>query len=300
MTRQAIRHRIAAIAVTGLLRFMAWLPLRGVHGCGVLVGSVLGWMPGWNPWYRLIVANLTRCFPDQSPRQRTQLARRNLIETSKAFLELGPLWHWPPDRVFGLICSVDGEATWREALSLGRGGILVTPHLGAWELIGLYLPRATRFTVLYRPSRQGALLDQLSLRGRTRFGARAVPTTRAGVRALRRALQAGETIGLMPDQHPRTMGSVIAPFFGQPVATMTLAVKLARSCQCPIFLITAIRLPKGRGYHLSFTPLPEVVTAASLEAAVAALNAAIERAIRAHPDQYLWAYRHLIQRRTRP
>ena len=82
---------------------------------------------------------------------------------------------------------------------------------------------------------------------------------------------------------------MFAPFFGIAASTMTLVSRLALKAGVPVFLTWAERLPRGRGFVLHLRLLPEVTAAGSLEASAAALNRAVETAVRTLPAQYLWA-----------
>ena len=291
--RISIKAEIVAKAlVIGLLRLSALLPLPVTHG----LASVIGWLASVfpNPPRRIAAINLELCFPDWDSKVRRQLLRRNLVETSKAMLELGPLWLWEGERILSLIQSVEGEQTVREALSGGRGGIAITPHLGAWEVSGLYVSSRYPLTLLYRPSRLG--IDDLISTGRQRLGAHAVPTSPQGVRALLQTLRAGQVVGILPDQDPGKEGGIFAPFFHRPANTMVLLSRLAMKSGVPVFLVYAERLPWGRGYRLHFRVLPPVVNDGPLEASVAAVNQAVEEAVRAIPSQYLWSYKRFKRR----
>ena len=116
--------------LTGLLRLIAALPLPLIHTLGAGIGWLLWRIP--NAVRRLAARNLVLCFPELTPDERNDLLRRNLIETGKSFLELGPLWRWPGERVLRLVQgAVAGEETLAAAVHNQQGAILITPHLGA-------------------------------------------------------------------------------------------------------------------------------------------------------------------------
>ncbi len=280
-----------------LLRLTAALPLSWSHRLGALLGGLLWWIP--NPLRRIAERNLALCFPEQPVAERNPLLRRNLLETGKGLLELGPLWLWPGQRVLRLIQEpVIGEEELAAAMNRKQGVILITPHLGAWELAGLYYSSRYPLTILSRPSRIG--LDAISRRGRGRLGGRVVATDAGGLRALLIALRRGEVLGILPDQDTGGVGDgegLFAPFFGIAAGTMTLVSRLVLKNRTPVFLTWAERLPRGQGYALHLRALPEVTAAASLQASVAALNQGVEAAVRTLPEQYLWAYKRF---KTRP
>ncbi|MBZ4194366.1 MAG: lysophospholipid acyltransferase family protein [Candidatus Contendobacter sp.] len=281
--------------LTGVLRLIAGLPLPWIHALGALIGGLLWRIP--NTVRHLAAINLSLCFPELTPAEHGRLLRQTLIETGKSFLELGPLWRWPGQRVLGLVQGiVAGENELAAAVDQQRGAILLTPHLGAWEMAGLYYSSRYPLTILYRPSRVG--MDELSCQGRGRLGGRVVATDAAGIRALLGALRRGEVLGILPDQDPgEEGGGVFASFFGIAASTMTLVSRLALKTGAPVFLTWAERLPQGRGYTLHLQPLPDVTAAASLEESATALNRGVEAAVRTLPAQYLWAYKRF---KTRP
>lgn len=285
---------IRRAAITGLLRLTSLLPLPLTHAIGVWVGSLLWWIP--NDLRRIASRNLVLTFPEMPVADRERLLRRNLWETGKLLLELGPLWLWRGERVLALVRgAVAGEEALTDTVRRRRGAILLTPHLGAWEMAGLYYSSRHPLTILYRPSRLG--LDELSVRGRGRLGGKVVATDARGVRSLLTALRDGEILGILPDQDPGDEGGVFAPFFGISASTMTLVSRLTRNTGAPVFLTWAERLPRGRGFALHLRALPEVTAAASLEESAAALNRGVEAAVRSLPAQYLWAYKRF---KTRP
>jgi Kdo2-lipid IVA lauroyltransferase/acyltransferase len=286
--------------VRGLLRLIAALPLSVAHALGACLGWLLWRIPSGSR--RIAERNLALCFPEMPAAERDKLLRRNLMETGKGMLELGSLWLWRGERVLGLVQGpVAGEEALAGAVRQKRGAILLTPHLGAWEMAGLYYSNCYPLTILYRPSRVG--LDALSRQGRGRLGGRVVATDASGIRALLKALRRGEVLGILPDQDigsdddSDAEGRAFAPFFGIAASTMTLVSRLALKTGVPVLLTWAERLPRGRGYVLHLRTLPEVTAAASLAESVAALNQGVEAAVRTLPVQYLWAYRRF---RTRP
>ncbi len=283
------------VLLTGLLRLAALLPLPLAHAIGAFLGWLLWRIPGNSP-RKIAERNLSLCFPESPVAERDALMRQNLMETGKLLLELGPLWFWRGERVLRWVRgSVAGEEALAAAVHQKQGAILLTPHLGAWEMAGLYYSSRHPLTILYRPSRLG--LDEISRRGRGRLGGKVVATDPSGVRALLTALRDGEVLGILPDQDPGDEGGVFAPFFGIAANTMTLVSRLALKTGVPVFLTWAERLPRSRGFVLHLRTLPEVAGAGSLEESAAALNRGVEAAVRSLPTQYLWAYKRF---KTRP
>jgi len=132
---------------------------------------------------------------------------------------------------------------------------------------------------------------------RERMGATLVPTDSRGVRTLYQRLASGGMIGILPDQDPREGAGLFAPFFGVAAKTMTLLPRFAAKSGAPVILCFAERLPRGRGFHLHFTPLPPAVNDPDPARSAATVNAAVEAAVRRRPEQYQWSYKRF---RTAP
>jgi KDO2-lipid IV(A) lauroyltransferase len=175
------------------------------------------------------------------------------------------------------------------ALDAGRGAILLTPHLGAFELSPRAFAIHRPITVLYRPARQRLLRNMMEALRPTQ-NLLTAPADASGVRMLLRALRRGEAIGMLPDQVPAQGEGLWAPFFSRPAYTMVLPIRLAQTTGAPIFWVITVRTASG--WRMEFEPwTPEVsLQSDTVEHAVAAMNEALEVQIARAPEQYLWAY----------
>jgi KDO2-lipid IV(A) lauroyltransferase len=238
-----------------------------------------------------IRTNLALCFPELTESERRALGRRSLRQGVATMLELGPLWRWKTERVLRLVREVEGLEHLEAARAAHQGVVLLGPHFGAWEIIGLYLSSFMPMTSLYRAPRVPGL-ERVYRGARERLGARLVSADVSGVRELFRALRRGELVAVLPDQDPGRGAGIYAPFFGVPANTSTLTARLlARPDVVPI-LGWGERLAHGRGYRLHFERLDSAELACGdLERSTRALNLAMEGLIRRRPEQYLWSYR---------
>jgi KDO2-lipid IV(A) lauroyltransferase len=285
---------VQALIIRILLRIFSWLPLSVNHA----LGSAIGWLFYQVPSKaaKVTETNLRLCMPELSESERTRLKKASLMEAGKAMTELGALWHWKPEQLRKLIKKVSGEEILRTALKKGNGVIGLTPHLGTWELTSLYYADKVPLTCLYRPPRMTGL-DKLMHGARERLGAKLVPTSQAGVKALYRALNNKEIAGILPDQVPRDGQGIFAPFFGVPAETIVLINRLAIKTGAPVIFIYAERLPRGTGYHMHFMEAPAGIDDSDSMIAATALNKGIENCVRQLPEQYQWSYKRF---RTRP
>lgn len=283
-----------AFYVRLFLRLMSWLPLPVIHRIGALLGRVFYLVN--NDLRTTARTNLKLCFPEWDAARREQLVRDCLQETAKATLESGALWCWSAERVLRLVKQVSGGELLEYAMARGKGVILAIPHLGAWEVVGLYGSKRWPMTSLYRPPRMVGL-DAMIRGGRERAGARLVPTDAGGVRALYKALNRGELVAILPDQDPDRESGVFAGFFGVQANTMTLLSRLTRKTGATVLFTYAERLPEGAGYHLHIAPAPESLSDEDAMTAARSLNQAVEQCAKTLPAQYQWAYKRF---KTRP
>ncbi len=276
-----------------ILFVSARLPLRINHLLGNLLGRLL--MLTNNQQRRIAKRNLQRCFAGLTSKQQQKLLRRNMQETGKLLLESGRVWLTDKAGFYAMVQEVHGQQHLQQALAKGNGVILAIPHLGNWEVVGLYCSSQHTMTSLYRPPRLAGI-DNLIRHARERFGAKLVPTNAKGVRALYQALSANELVAILPDQDPRDKGGLFAPFFGIQANTMTLLSRLSQKSNASVLCCYAERLPRGRGFAIHFLPAEPALYEKDASTSVATLNRMVEQAIRQIPEQYQWGYKRFRSR----
>jgi len=263
--------------ITLLARALARLPLPLLH----FLGSVLGTAAYLaSPKYRRpLRANLA-----VAGYRGERFALAVASESGKAILEMLAVWLRPQAEVLRWVREVRGEEYLAEAERRGKGVMVVTPHVGCFEMIAQWVSNRGPMTVLYRPPRMSAL-EPIMLAGRSRANLKSTTTDARGVRALLKALRAGEAIGMLPDQVPSRGEGEWTDFFGRPAYTMTLATRLAETTGATLVPICAERLPWGRGYRLHIETMPERLPD---ETPARWMNRTMEDLIRRWPEQYFW------------
>jgi len=271
-----------------LFRWFARWPLWLLHAVGALLGWLTFWAsPSYRARFRANVAQAGICPAD---------ARPAIAHAGRMLMELPFLWLRPAGEAIRPRLDWQGEALLTEALARGKGILLLTPHMGSFEVTAQACAQsfAAEFgpiTVLFRPARKAwvrALMDG----SRERPGVTTAPATLAGVRQMIRALRRGEAVGLLPDQVPPDGMGVWVPFFGKPAYTMTLAARLVQQTGATPLLIWGERLPRGAGFRVQVSALPEALPLADPTQAesAAVINRAMAQLIRQCPQQYLWGY----------
>ena len=214
--------------------------------------------------------------------------RLAMIELLQMFLELPYLWARRNADKLDQIIRCDDWALIDDALAQGKGVILISPHIGAFEMLGPFYTRRHNATVIFKEPRM-QWLKLLINRIRLSPALKLVPANQTGVKGLVKTLIKGETIGFLPDQVPALGDGVYAPFFGKDAYTITLVQRMQAIRNSPIFTVGLERLPKGKGYRFHIVPMSQALPE-SPELAAAQINAALEQMVRKMPMQYLWGY----------
>ena len=181
-------------------------------------------------------------------------ARRNLAANVQLIPETALCWRGPPNAWRSLISDVHGD----EALGLlnslrdGQAGdtrvLLLSPHLGNWELLNMYLGAEFGLTVLYDPPKL-AVLEPLIRNARQLTQSTLLPIGPSGLRAMVRRLREGRVVGLLPDQVPEPESGVLTGFFGKQALTINLVHRLVERHQPRVFMAvsyTHLTLPTKR------------------------------------------------------
>lgn len=267
-----------------VFRILAFLPLPLLHALGVFFGTLV-WL--FSPVSRRRTAeNLTQAGIIANPYK----VWRTACESVKSGLELAVAWTRSPQYIVSLFREVRGVEHLQAAVAGGSGILLITPHLGSYDLAGRVLSERLPFplTAMYRPPKK-TWLEPLMNRGRARGKGRTAPANAQGVRQVVRALRNREAVIVLPDQVPQTGEGVLVQFFGKTAYTMTLAGRLAAMKNVVPFLFVGQRLTWGRGFVLHIVPFSGCLNDSAAHNAQL-VNHNIEALIRRFPEQYLFSY----------
>jgi KDO2-lipid IV(A) lauroyltransferase len=281
-----------------LLRPFAYLPLWLLHA----IGTGLGWLIYWgSPRYRhTLNDNIRQSGLCQNEADYTRLIRISIAQHGKAGMELPYAWCRTFPHLAKLVRQTSGMLYVEQAIADKSPVIFVLPHLGSFDICGMYLSTCLPFptTAMYRPPKISGL-EPLMKAGRNRYQGNSAPTNVAGIRVLMKALKNNEAIIILPDQAPGEGDGVWAPFFGRPAYTMTLLPRLAKSANATILMCFAERLAGGQGFHIHIMPMDQAFASNKIENATI-LNRNIEKLINLAPEQYLWSYNRYKRPRGAP
>ncbi|QRN41573.1 MAG: lysophospholipid acyltransferase family protein [Neisseriaceae bacterium] len=271
-----------------LFTFLGYFPLPILHILGNILGDILYLS---SPRMRQITAtNLSNSEIISDCNKIKSFTRKVIKETVKTSLELTIALTRHPEYISSLFKYTQGRQYLTKALQEQKGILLMTPHLGSFDLAGRYLSEIipSPVTGIFKPPKQKSLVHIME-HGRERNNAKVATADKKGVRKIYKSLKNKEAVILLPDQVPENGEGIMATFFNYPAYTMTLAAKLANKPNIiPLFFIGE-RLPYGKGFVLHIFPLKKPLTS-DIRHNTQLINDQIETLIKQFPEQYLFSY----------
>lgn len=274
----------------GFMRLMAVLPLSWVRALGAALGLLL--YASVRSRRKVVMTNLTLCFPQWSELQRRQTARQTFVYLAQAWLDRGWLWHAPEAvvrrrlRLRGAIHEFDGQAP----------TVVFSPHFYGLDAgaAAINMNVSREFTSIYTPQ-ANAQVDQWIKAGRLRWGRVRLFHRIDGVKANVAGLRGGQVLYLLPDMDFGSEGSVFVPFFGVQAATVPSMARFARLGRAKV--ISVVPRMTAEGYDVEILPAWKDFPSGDLLADTARGNALLESLILSMPAQYYWVHRRF---KTRP
>jgi phosphatidylinositol dimannoside acyltransferase len=278
-------------ALVWSLRHHPWLP-RAVR-------PVAPWC-AWHVSRSLrtnLMLNARRILGEDSPAAQRRALGRGVLANFMGFItEIARAPAQSDEQLAARLAGVVGIDAYHRGRALGRGAVLVTAHLGAFE-IGMFALRQhePRVHVVFRRDAMRGF-DQLRTDLRQRLGVIEAPVDDglAGWIRLRDALRRDEVVVVQGDRvMPGQRGQAL-PFMGGHMLFPTGPVKLALATGAPIVPIFAPRDPAGRVRIFMEEPIfldPDDRSPAVIDDVMRRIARAIEAQVRAHPEQWLTLHR---------
>lgn len=269
-----------------LLWLVSKLPPRIAFKIGGFCGR---WLPRISSKRREIaLRNIQLCMPELTPNERESLLQRNLHYMGRAGAETALAW-FGSERIDDIPCTVYGIDNLHAAQAEKRPIILISGHFLCVELAARLIGQQVDMAVIYKPLSRKPLMNRVMLRNRQRTLVDALP--RNDLRGIIRTLKKGVPVWYAGDQDYGVKNSIFAPFMGVPAATITGLTRLARLSNAQVVPIFFNVNSAGDGYEVTFEPSLVGFPTGSDVLDAQWMNGVIERAIRAHPEQYLWVHR---------
>ena len=292
-----MRESLEFAVVWVLVRFLRLLPRPVARALGAGVG-----MLAWHvvPRLRQVgLRNLKLAFPEWDDLRRQQVLRRLYRNLGWLLAEFCQMPKYTRQNTQPFI-RYEGLERYLAARDKGKGVLIVTGHLGAWELSSFYhslmgYPMSMVIRRLDNPK-----VDQLVNNIRCAHGNRVLHKDDFA-RGLLGAMRQGETVGILMDTNMTPPQGVFVPFFGKAACTASGLARVALKTGAAVLPGFMLWEDAEKKYVLHFgEEIPFECTGdddADMVTNTARCTAAIEAYVRRYPDQWLWVHRRW---KTRP
>jgi KDO2-lipid IV(A) lauroyltransferase len=272
----------------------AAVPLPVAQALGRILGVLFYVVAGRQR--RRAVRNLLRCFPDLSRADVRRIARRVFANIGVNQLEV---LRWMAGRADELNerIVVTGLEHFEEARARGTGVIVLTAHVGNWDLLALWAAAQWPLTIIAKDIKH-SVLNRFWMEKRRQWGLTIV-AARNSYRACLAALRRDETLGFVLDQNMIRRDGIFVDFFGRAACTTPGLAVLSAHSGAPVVPAFMLRRRDGR-HEVRVLPLLEPPASGKPHAVVAATQEytrIIEEVVRQHVDQWIWMHRRW---RTQP
>jgi KDO2-lipid IV(A) lauroyltransferase len=298
MIGRGLRRRIRSLARVTLIRILVpifgALPWSLAQRLGAGIGSIFYLLKSEHR--RLSIEHLGIAFPELAPGKRCALARASFRHLGASAGELLHIRSRPPSAASHHV-QVEGFEEVERQRQLGRPILILTAHIGNWELISTanYSHGLGLAAIARQLDDRG--LHRFSVELRAHLGSETIARgSSTASRQLLRVLRSGGALAMLIDQDIDTEG-VFVPFFGRLAHTTVAAAQIARRLQAAVVPTFAERCADG-SHLVRFHPaldLPEDPIRA-----IGLMTAVIEKQIRKRPEQWVWLHQRWKRRPARP
>lgn len=239
---------------------------------------------------RIALENMGKAFPELSETELRQKVDAMFVHIGKSVIEMLRLDLFSEADIDEIFMPT-GLENLREAYACNRGVILLSGHVGFWEVGTFLLPRLGFFADFVAKKMKNPQADKYITRMREAAGGCCIDN-KSGARKIIRSLSQNKGVAVLIDQHSRASDAVSVPFFGRPALTTPIIARLAMKYQIPVVPIFSYRTNDDR-YDFQVQPMfflkgePE----ASVTENTALLTSIIEEAVRQDVTQWLWLHR---------
>jgi Kdo2-lipid IVA lauroyltransferase/acyltransferase len=286
----SVAHRMeyAALRTTvGALGLVQWTQ-------AAKLGEAIGRL-GYRPLgirRKVVERHVAAAFPGLDQTEVDRIARASYAHLGRTTVETALLPRLGPEGILELFASDGDWSLIDRAVATGKGAIVVTGHLGNWELGGAYLAARGLGVDAIARRMNNPLFDRYLTGTRSRIGMTVVHDADA-VRRTPRSLRDGRFVAFVADQGVLGLASTFVPFFGRPAKTPRGPAVFALRFGVPVIFGAAVRLPSGK-YDLILEDVPVEDTGdreRDTDRIVARYTHTLERWVRRYPEQYFWHHR---------
>jgi KDO2-lipid IV(A) lauroyltransferase len=292
-----LRHRIEFAFVWLIIHALRALPRNAARALGARIGSVAHDSLG--RLRRTGLRNLALAFPDLPESERALLLRLEYRNLGWLLAEFCQMSTYTPAFADTFI-RYEGLDHYLAARARGKGVLVLTGHLGAWELSSFFHSLAGYPMGMVIRRLDNPLVDALVNRIRCQHGNRILHKDDFA-RGIIAAMRAGDTVGILMDTNMTPPQGLFVPFFGTLACTASGLARVALKTGAAVLPGFLLWEDAEQQYVLHFYPELALASTGDPEADTldntARFTTVLEEAIRRYPSQWLWMHRRW---KTRP
>jgi Kdo2-lipid IVA lauroyltransferase/acyltransferase len=278
-----------------LVALFTIMPLRMSMSAGAKLAIAFSWFAG--RLRRTGERNMEIALPDLSLSERRRLMRGAFGNLGRL---LGVFSHFEDDESIKALIVDEGLEHLKKAQAEGRGVVLFTGHVGAWELSSFALSLFGHPLSFLVRRIDNSKIEAMAERTRTRLGNRTIDK-RSAAREMLKILRDGRTLGILVDLNALDREGIFVDFFGVPASTTFLVAKLALRTGAQVLPVFAPWDKERKKFLLEIGAPLAIERSGNEEEDVRLLTEqytrVVEDYVRRYPDQWLWIHRRW---KTRP
>jgi Kdo2-lipid IVA lauroyltransferase/acyltransferase len=292
-----MRYWMEYLPVWLIAQTLRWLPRPVARAVAFSIAMLVYWL---HPRLRRVgMRNLEMAFPGKSPDERKHILKGVYRSLGRLLAEVPKFPDYTLENV-DRIAVYDGLAHYLAARDRGKGVLFMTAHLGGWEIGSFVHSLHGHWLNIVARKLDNPLLERWVLALRSLHGNR-IHDKDEYARGLLLAMKRGETVGALMDTNMTPPQGVFVNFFGRPACTAAGVARVAMHTGAAVVPAFTLWDEAQGKYRIRFEPAIPTVCTGNVEADAVAntqnYTTAIEEAVRAHPDQWLWVHRRW---KTRP
>lgn len=203
----------------------------------------------YKPAVNNVKNNLSLVFPNASEKELSAMTKKLLRNYSKYLVDYGRFTNSGKDDLLGRIVNFDGRENLESALQMNKGLILLTAHLGNWELGGIFFGNYGLKTNVVTIQDEDSEIDTLRrwYREKHKVNTITIGDSPFSAVAMMSALNNGEIVAMLIDRYHDGLDSITVEFFGRPTKFPRGPLILSRVTKAPI--VTAFVVKDKDGYR---------------------------------------------------
>ena len=271
--------------------FIAGIPYKHIAGTGKIFGRI---------WYfldirhrRIVRRNLKFIYPDWTPERVNRISKSIFQNMGITVLEICQMIYFSGDNIMDKV-KIRGEEHLFNAMSNNKGTILITAHLGNWEMMALFFPLYFKMPIIAVDRQiKNRIINRWIRRLRTKFGNRTIEKGGA-LPEMTISLRQNKILGVLIDQGTKSSLGVKIKFFNKFVTATPAIALLALRCKSPVLPAFCTRNEDGT-YDVNIEPPLALKRtddlSADLKKNTQIMMDTIEKAVRENPEQWFWVHR---------